>query len=561
MKLKKSLLINLLLGVFVASALASLSQRGFLKRLELSSLDSFFRISKPSAYNNIVIIEISDDDIVKVGRWPWERKWEAAIARALTGLGAKYIYFDIIFSETSANEENDSLLEEAIRSSKNVYLPFVFQDTSFDIRKAFLPLERFSNYIKGTGAFNIYPDIDGTTRRIPLVFEGKDKIYPHAALKITMDYLGAEIKSITPRYIILSSPGEDFKIPLVEKNKILINWEGKWKNTFKHYSFIDVLAAYQDRLENKTPRINLEDFKNSICLVAVTAIGLYDIKSVPLEPEYPGIGIFATAMSNIMNKNFLYPVPIWLVILLLYLLAMLPAFLIFGERPFKEIFAVFLIGVAYFTVDFSLFKMNVWLDFSLPALGLFSSSLTIEIYNFIRVALERQNFFNMSITDGLTGLYNIRYFRMLLDTEVLMAKHDPTKKFAIVMSDVDHFKHFNDTYGHQLGDLVLKEVANTLKSSVRSSDIAARYGGEEMVLLLRSASLKDGLNIAEKIRKAVENYELKDRNSSHKVTISLGVSIFKATDNAEGVIKRADEALYKAKESGRNRVATIEENS
>jgi diguanylate cyclase len=129
------------------------------------------------------------------------------------------------------------------------------------------------------------------------------------------------------------------------------------------------------------------------------------------------------------------------------------------------------------------------------------------------------------------------------------------------MSDVDHFKHFNDTYGHQLGDLVLKDVANTLKSSVRSSDIAARYGGEEMVLLLRSASLKDGLNIAEKIRKAVENYELKDRNSSYKVTISLGVSIFKATDNADGVIKRADEALYKAKESGRNRVATLEENS
>jgi diguanylate cyclase (GGDEF)-like protein len=205
-----------------------------------------------------------------------------------------------------------------------------------------------------------------------------------------------------------------------------------------------------------------------------------------------------------------------------------------------------------------LFQGGVWLDFSLPLLGLALSSFSIGTYNFVRVAMERQNFLKMSITDGLTGLYNIRYFKMLLETETLMAKHDLTKKFAIIMSDVDHFKHFNDTYGHQVGDLVLKETANILRASVRSSDIVSRYGGEEMIVLLRGSSLKDGLSVAEKIRKTVEDHRIKNETQIYNITISMGVAIFKAGDTVEMIIKKADEALYQAKESGRNRVATLE---
>ena len=479
------------------------------------------------------------------------------MSRALTSLGAKYVYFDIIFSE-SAPEEEDRALEEALKESKNVYLPFVFQDTSYDINKAFLPLGRFAPYIKGTGSFNIYPDIDGVTRRIPLFFRAKDKIYPHAALQIAMDYSGLKIKDISTKALTLSSGGSEIRIPLVDNDKLLLDWYGKWKHTFKHYGFVDVLAAYQNLLDNKKPGINPDDFKNSICLVAVTAIGLYDIKSAPLEPEYPGIGVFATALSDILDKNFLYAPAAWINILLLYILALLPAFLIFGEKPLRETVAVFLMGGAYFAVNFLFFQNNIWLDFTLPLCGLFTSFIAVEIYNFVRVAVERQSFFNMSITDGLTGLFNIRYFKMLLDTEIMMARSDSTKKFAIVMSDVDHFKNFNDTYGHQVGDLVLKEVGDALKTAVRSSDIVARYGGEEMIVLLRGSSLKDGLAVAEKIRKSVENNQVKNQSGSYKVTISLGVAIFKAGDTADLIIKRADEALYKAKEAGRNRVFTLE---
>jgi len=558
LNLKKSLLLNLSLGILVALALLFLYQAGLLKRLEFAGLDFSFRLKKHTPANpHIVIVEISDSDIKAVGRWPWKRSWHAAMTRALTGLGAKYIYFDMIFSEASSAED-DGLLEQAIASSKNVYLPFVFENTSFDLKNAFLPLPRFTPYLKGTGAFNIYPDIDGITRRIPLVFPGKDKTYPHAALQIALDYLGMDITKMTPEYLILSGPGQEIKVPLVGENTMLVSWPGRWEKTFKHYSFVDVLAAYQDTLEDKKPKINVADFKDSICLVAVTAIGLYDIKAIPIEAQYPGIGIFAATISDILDKKFIHIPAAWINILILYILALLPAFLMRGDRPLRETSYVFLIAGAYLIINLLFFQGGMWLDFSLPLLGLVMSSFSIGTYNFVRIAIERQNFLKMSITDGLTGLYNIRYFKMLLETETLMAKHDLTKKFAIIMSDVDHFKRFNDTYGHQVGDLVLKEVANILRASVRSSDIVARYGGEEMIVLLRGSSLKDGLSVAEKIRKSVEDHRIKNEAQTYNVTISTGVAIFRTGDTVEIIIKKADEALYQAKESGRNRVVTLE---
>jgi diguanylate cyclase (GGDEF)-like protein len=167
----------------------------------------------------------------------------------------------------------------------------------------------------------------------------------------------------------------------------------------------------------------------------------------------------------------------------------------------------------------------------------------------------------MSISDGLTGLYNIRYFKMLLETELMITKQGHAKTFAIIMSDIDHFKTFNDTYGHQTGDLVLREVASVLKNTARASDIVARYGGEEMIVLLRGANLKDSLKIAEKIRQNLENTSIKDPKNTYKVTASFGVSIYKPVDDVESVIKRADEGLYQAKEAGRNRVCTTESES
>ncbi|MCM8827370.1 MAG: CHASE2 domain-containing protein [Candidatus Omnitrophica bacterium] len=559
MKLNKYILINIVIAILTASLILLFSHKGFFQRIELISLDFSFRIRGDLSYNpRIVIVEITDSDIEKIGRWPWDRTWHAAITKALTDLGAKYIYFDIIFSEIST-EENDKLFEEALKLTKNVYLPFVFQDNTFDIKRAFLPIKRFSSYTKDTGALNIYPDIDGILRNIPLIFINKEGLfYPHITLKISMDYEGWEIEKIEHNFLVLSDSKNSFKIPISEGNKMLINWTGKWKDTFTHYSFLDILSLYKDFLENKKNNIDLAPLKDSICLVGITAIGLYDIKPIPIEPEYPGIGIVANTISNILDKKFIYPVPKWINILILYLLSLMPAIIVWGKQPLKETFLVFLIGAAYFLVNILLFKRNIRMELSYPLLGIFITYITVEAFSFTHIVMEKQRLFRMAITDGLTGLYNIRYFKIILETEIRQRKANLIPDFSIIMSDVDHFKHFNDTYGHNIGDLVLKEVASVIKHSLRVTDIVSRYGGEEMIVLLRGTGLKDAINVAEKIRKNIEEHKISDGKNSYKVTASFGVSTFREEDDIDTIIKRADNGLYKAKKSGRNCVCSEE---
>lgn len=557
---KRSLFLNIALAVLCASLIAFFYLQGALTRLELSGLDFLFRLRGNIPFSpRIILIEITDYDILEIGRWPWNRTWHAAMARALKDLEAKCAYFDIIFSEAAVNEQEDLLFEEALKEAKNVFVPFVFQEPTFDMKKALLPLPRFARQLKGTGAINIGTDVDGTLRRAPLFFPAKDGINPHIALEIAMDYLGFEVKQVKSNQLILGNSQETMKVPMVDKNKMLINWSGKWRDTFKHYSFLEVLASYKDFLDKKKPEIDIGSFRNSICIIGVTAIGIYDILPIPLEPEYPAMGVIANTLNNLLNKKFLSSLPEWINILLIFIMALIPAFLIFGEKPLRETMLVFLVGAMFIVINFLLFKRNLKMALSSPLLGLFLSYFTVETYNFVRTSVERKAFFTMSITDGLTGLYNIRYFNMHLESEIMLAKPASGKKFSILMSDIDHFKHFNDTYGHPIGDLVLKEVSSVLKNSVRSSDIVARYGGEEMIILLRGSSLRDSLNVAEKIRKSVENCVVKSFNDSFRVTISLGVSAFQPKDTVYTIIKRADEGLYKAKQSGRNKVCTMED--
>ncbi|MFH1198609.1 MAG: CHASE2 domain-containing protein [Candidatus Omnitrophota bacterium] len=563
MKITKNFFVNVVLAVTIASLVLLLSAKGVLSHFELSGLDLLFHLKGPSPYNNkVIIVEITDADIEKIGRWPWDRSWSAAMISALDALGARSVYFDIVYAEAS-DEKDDMFFEEALKAltKTSVYLPSVFQSENFITKELLPPLLRFSAYTKGTGAINIYPDSEGTIRRIPLVFKTEKGVFPHMALKVAMDYDGLSIKEVTPQYLLLSGAKKDFKIPFADKYNLFVNWTGLWKSTFKHYDFLDILAAYQAmRTGAEVDRrvINPDDFKDSICVVGLTAIGLYDIKPIPLEAQYPGVGIVANVISNILDRDFIRVVPRWVDILTLYFLAILAALIIRGEKPFKESLYSFLFGSFYFAATLFFFKKDVLINFPVPLLGFFSSYLVVESFNFMRIAIERRNFFKMAVTDGLTGLYNIRYFKMLLEAELHLAKPDTQRQFAVVMSDVDHFKKFSDTYGHQVGDLVLKEVANALKRPMRASDLVARYGGEEMIVLLRGVSLADAMSLAEKLRKSIEDSVVKDQNATYKVTASLGVSIFKPGDTVDSLIKRADDGLYKSKEAGRNKVSSVE---
>jgi diguanylate cyclase (GGDEF)-like protein len=161
----------------------------------------------------------------------------------------------------------------------------------------------------------------------------------------------------------------------------------------------------------------------------------------------------------------------------------------------------------------------------------------------------------LSITDSLTGLYNRKHLMETLDSEVARSKrhkHD----FSVLVVDIDHFKEYNDTYGHLAGDEVLSRLASVFKKSVRSCDYVARYGGEEFILVLPEIGPYDGVKAAERIRKKVVKEKFAGDGEPIKVTVSVGVASYpKDGDDPQAIIRHADTALYEAKETGRNCVA------
>jgi diguanylate cyclase (GGDEF)-like protein len=154
-----------------------------------------------------------------------------------------------------------------------------------------------------------------------------------------------------------------------------------------------------------------------------------------------------------------------------------------------------------------------------------------------------------ALTDGLTGLANRRFFDMEMARRLEEARR-MQQPLSLCLMDIDHFKSFNDTFGHRAGDETLAAVAAAIQGACRGSDVPARYGGEEMALLLPGSALDDAMEVAERIRMAVAAIPLATR----QVTVSIGVSTTDGTCSAELLIEASDRALYASKEAGRNRV-------
>ncbi len=168
--------------------------------------------------------------------------------------------------------------------------------------------------------------------------------------------------------------------------------------------------------------------------------------------------------------------------------------------------------------------------------------------------IENQRLFEEAITDSLTKLYLRRFFLAALDKEISRAKRYQLD-LGILLLDIDNFKKFNDTYGHQAGDHVLHETAQRLVENIRAVDTPGRYGGEEIALLLPQTGIKETYIVAERIRKSIENAEYNFRNASMKVTVSIGISSLHMRNvSMEQLIEEADQALYAAKSKGRNQV-------
>ena len=197
-------------------------------------------------------------------------------------------------------------------------------------------------------------------------------------------------------------------------------------------------------------------------------------------------------------------------------------------------------------------------------LGVDDMDLMAELSHQIAAGIEKSRLFEqiqqLSQIDGLTGLYNHRIFQEKLRQEV-NRRNRTQKPLSLIMLDIDHFKQFNDNYGHQAGDSVLKELSEIITSQSRCTtiDVCCRYGGEEFAIIMPELELHNAVRVAERLRKVVENnaFTVKEGNPDVKVTISLGAAGVTGADDLspEELVKKADDALYLSKKNGRNRVS------
>lgn len=229
----------------------------------------------------------------------------------------------------------------------------------------------------------------------------------------------------------------------------------------------------------------------------------------------------------------------------------------------------FVIGYLTYLIAFY-DKLMIWGDLIVPIIFFLGAifvwlTITLSIQTITNdyhvMHLEREN-----VTDPLTGIYNRRYLDTCIKKEWDCAQHNMSQ-LSLLLVDIDHFKHVNDTYGHQVGDLVLKHLGKMILETIRLSDIAARYGGDEIVIIAPNTDINSAKSLAERLRQHVENNKLKLANKLNdafeiNVTLSIGVvTCSQESYDSNNLFKFADEALYRAKKEGRNRVAIHSSNS
>ena len=561
--------VGLVLAFIVVVMIVVLFQWNAFDRLELMTLDWRFNMRhvtpKP---NDIIYIDMAEDSIAAIGRWPWPRKWHAAIVKILASYKPKAIVFDVIFSE-SQDQADDAAFEAAIKEAGIVYLPLLYEFSTTDMKDTYSgfgvtsmlePLPPFREKMKGSGHINALPDSDGILRRIPAIIGYNGKYTYQLGIKVGIDAQGLKNYNVffePDRHVIMLGleDGRIEKVPLDEKNQMIVNWQGKWGKDFQHNSNIDVIRSYAAVQAGQKPVLDLNVFRGKICVIGLTATGLTDIKPIPIENAYPAVGTNATTMYSIMNSDFIYTVPKNINILILLVVTALLTFYLCNLRPLTGMVFSFASALCYVLISSAIFSFfNTAIITFYPILGIFASYGLTAAYTQILQTIERSRLFKQATRDGLTHLYNIRHFNLLLEAEFKNVATYKFRKLSLLMTDNDNFKRVNDTYGHQAGDTILSEVAKILQSKSRQVDVPARYGGEEFIIMLTGAGEKDAAEVGEKIRSAVEAKKFKFKDVNYNATISIGVVEFTNEKTKDELIAKADAALYHAKHTGKNKV-------
>lgn len=533
---------------------------------------------------DIVVVAIDDGSyeyiLDKYGEWPISRDIYAKIIDRIEKNNPKAIVFDLMFIKSfKANPTADTILANTMAKYNNIYTAINFDNQSYEVRTPIELPERLAVNVDNqsnvdfrtnfgytncrsiiskildtktkVGMININRSEDGIIRKVPVFAYYNNHYYPHLTLSV-----GNDLMNNSKTDFVIDSGANlllgDKKIPLTSTGEAVLNWYGPSMETYKNIPFHKLIKSIESGNVNDG-----FDFKDKIVFIGTTASSLFDTKSVPIDKIYPGVEIHATYMNNLLDNSFVRQTTPFVNAVIILLLVLVVSFIVFKST--SAIFATtstVLLASAYYLASYYILKFfNLWIPVVVP---LFVILITFAISYLTKYLIKSKDFehqYKLATTDGLTELYNHRYFQDTLRKQIDSSKRYE-QKFSLIILDIDFFKKFNDQYGHQVGDEVLRTVSKILKKNTRTTDYVCRYGGEEMSIILPQTSKSEALVNAQRICDAVANTPLKiSSNKEVNITISLGVSTFPENgETPQKLIEYADQALYNAKENGRNQV-------
>ncbi|MEO1523113.1 MAG: CHASE2 domain-containing protein, partial [Cyanobacteria bacterium J06633_2] len=515
---------------------------GWLQSMELFALDQFFRLRPAEAVDSrLLIITLDEPDINYVGQWPMPDKTLARLLRQVVDAEPRAVGLDM-YRNLPVGQGQDELIE-------------IFQNTP-----VLVGVEKVVGQPIGpppgldpehqVGMTDLVLDHDGTVRRALLIVKAEEGKYKYGlATKLAFNYLAQE--QIYPRLIDehrlqlgkarlkrLQSHDGGYANADAGGSQMLINFPSG-QTSFETVSVTAVLEG----------QVSAAQMKDRIVLIGATANSLNDFFYTPITQaeEMPGVFVHAHIVSQLLRaaldgRPVLHGIPQWGEWLWIVLATHGAGGLIYVfiqrrqayRRPhlLTVIWLLPCLGMGVTALSFGLFTMGLWVPVVAPL-------VSISLLAVLLLLQQNQQLQGLAAFDQLTQIPNRRSFDQCIGD--IITQQTP---FTLVLCDVDYFKRYNDTYGHQAGDRCLAAIAKTLNRGVRQSDLAARYGGEEFALVLRGTSSAVARDILTRIQEAVSALKILHESSdvSELVTLSFGVAIVEDMRDvtAKSLIEQAD---------------------
>ncbi len=541
----------------------------------------------PIPNNDIVVLAIDDASLEtlwdKYGEWPLPRNVYGDLINYIEKENPQAIIFDLMFIKSiKTAPEGDKYLSDSMNKYSNIYTGMNLDKEPTDVRlpidlpsriavnidnKSKTNIKKKNSYsncrpilpslLNGSvniGMLNVLRSGDGILRTVAPVVVYKDNYYPYVSFKAAADYI--EQKNV--KDFEIDAKGNlrvaDTLIPLTKNGDAILNWYGE---TGTH----TVIPMYKiiKEMNGELPKgITPFDFKDKIVIIGTTAMSLHDTKSIPVQDNvYPGVEVHATFFNNMLDNNFIKKTDIFVdIVIILAVIALVGAIVMLSTSTLFAFLSTTLFAIAYLFISYYVMELcNLWIPVVLPVMSIIMSFALSFLAKYLLKARDFEYQYKLATIDGLTELYNHRYFQDTLRKQMDIARRY-NQSFSLIIADIDFFKKFNDTYGHQAGDAVLRQVAQILKNNSRTTDYVCRYGGEEMSIILPNTSAEEAMNHANRLCKAIAEkpFHLTPVDTA-PVTISLGVATFpENAQTPQDLIEWADKGLYYAKEHGRNQV-------